>query len=335
MSHDDSTKERLQKILARAGYGSRRACEELIVEGRVTVNDQIVSVLGVRADPLRDVITVDGERLSLPKSAYWILHKREGVAFTDTEGDDAFKELIPGEQGRLFSVGRLDRGSRGLMVITNDGRVANVLTHPRYKVPKVYKLVVGGSLGKEAASNIERALFYAFNGGKFEPLRITERSAARSEVWITVYAGLPPALRDIFYKYGHPLKAITRERIGVIELSDLPAGAVRKLRGDETRIMLSYVEDAETGKTDYENEPVSPSRFPREATGFKRKKIGARTTSHGGQKKTSARVHSRRPGDRSQGDGKPRGDRPPRRDGQKRSPPGTRPPRRDRGPRRG
>ncbi len=303
MSFEENSKERVQKLLARAGYGSRRACEELIVEGRVTVNDQTVSVLGVRADPMRDVITVDGERLRLPKSAYWILNKREGQAFTDVDSEEAFRELIPGDNGRLFSVGRLDRGSRGLMVITNDGRVANLLTHPRYKVPRVYKLVVENSLGKPALPNIERALYYAFNGGKFEPLNVVMRSAAKSEVLLTVYAGLPPSLRDIFYKYGHPLKTITRERIGCVELSDLPTGTVRKLRGDETRVLLSYAEDAESAKLDYENEPVTPASFRRDVseTGFRRKKTGARSTSSGGQKKTTARVQSKRPGAKGAG----------------------------------
>jgi 23S rRNA pseudouridine2605 synthase len=292
MPVEEASKERLQKILARAGYGSRRACEELIVEGRVTINDQTVSVLGVRADPMRDAIAVDGERLRLPKSAYWILHKREGQAFTDVDDEDTFKKLIPGDNGRLFSVGRLDRGSRGLMVITNDGRVANLLTHPRYKVPKVYKLVVEGSVGRDALRNLERAMYYAFNGGRFEPFNVVKRSAASSVMMLSVYAGLPAALREIFLKFGHPLKSITRERIGCVQLGDLPPGEVRKLRGDETRVLFSYAEDAENSRLDYEHETVSPSRFTRDnkTTGFHRKKTGARTTSSGGQKAATARA---------------------------------------------
>jgi 23S rRNA pseudouridine2605 synthase len=296
MNLPDPSKERLQKILARAGHGSRRACEELIVQGRVTINDQVVSVLGVRADPMRDVITVDGERLRLPQPAYWILHKQEGQAFTDVDNEDTFKGLIPGDHGRLFSVGRLDRFSRGLVLITNDGRVANLLTHPRYKVPRVYRLSVEHSMGVSASRNIERALYYAFNGGRFEPLRVHARNANKSDVVLTVYAGLPPSLRDIFLKYGHAVKSVSRERIGCIELADLPSGAVRKLRGDEVRVLLSYAEDAEAGKLDYENEPVNPSRFERDATetGFRKKKVGARSPASGGQKAISARVHRKR-----------------------------------------
>src|SRR5690606_24466130 len=107
------------------------------------------------------------------------------------------------------------------------------------------------------------------------PLVVQKRSAGSSVLLLTVYAGLPPSLRDIFLKFDHPLKAITRERIGCVQLGDLPAGEVRKLRGDETRILFSYAEDAEAGRLDYENEPVNPGRFTRDnvSTGFHRKKI--------------------------------------------------------------
>src|SRR5690606_8675383 len=161
MTTEDAGKERLQKILARAGFGSRRACEELIVEGRVSINNQAVSVLGVRADPQRDVITVDGERVHLPRPAYWILNKKEGSSFNDTEAEHELQGLVEGDFGRLFTAGRLDRLARGLMLITNDGRVANVLTHPRYRVPKVYRVTVKGSVAVPAAKHRERALWSA------------------------------------------------------------------------------------------------------------------------------------------------------------------------------
>jgi 23S rRNA pseudouridine2605 synthase len=291
-SHTEPGKERLQKILARAGYGSRRACEELIVEGRVTINNQTVSMLGTRADPLRDVVAVDGERLRLPGPAYWILNKKEGDSFGDDE--DALNELIPGENGRLFTAGRLDRASRGLVLITNDGRVANLLTHPRYKVPKVYRLNVKGSVSTSALRNFERALYYAFRGGRFEELNTAKRSASGSHVLITVYAGLPASLRDIFLKYGHAIKSVSRERIGCIELRDLAPGQVRKLRGDEVGVLLGYSDEAEAGRLHYEGKVVGPANFPRDegARDFRRKKTGARTTSAGGQKRVSARVRS-------------------------------------------
>jgi 23S rRNA pseudouridine2605 synthase len=306
-SHTEPGKERLQKILARAGYGSRRACEELIVEGRVTINNQTVSMLGTRADPMREVIAVDGERLRLPGPAYWILNKKEGDSFGDDEG--ALAELIPGENGRLFTAGRLDRSSRGLVLITNDGRVANLLTHPRYKVPKAYRLSVKGSVSVSALRNFERALYYALRGGRFEELTMSKRSATGSNVQMVVYAGLPASLRDIFLKYGHAIKSVTRERIGCIELRDLAPGQVRKLRGDEIGVLLGYSDEAEAGRLHYEGKVIGPANFPRdeEAQNFRRKKSGARTTSTGGQKRVSARVKSEGPRKGSSAPRKPGG----------------------------
>jgi 23S rRNA pseudouridine2605 synthase len=197
MTTDEAGKERLQKILARAGYGSRRACEELIVEGRVTINSNTVSVLGVRADPFRDIVAVDGEKVHLPKPAYWMHSKLEGTSFNDAESEHALQELVKGEHGRLFTAGRLDRHARGLMLITNDGRIANVLTHPRYRVPKVYKLTVRGNVEATAAKNMERALYYAMNSGHFHPIEIGKRVGGKTQLTLTVYEGLPQAIRHL------------------------------------------------------------------------------------------------------------------------------------------
>jgi len=291
-SNAEPGKERLQKILARAGYGSRRTCEELIVEGRVTINSQTVSMLGTRADPTRDIIAVDGERLRLPGASYWIINKKEGDSFGD---DDAnLDDLVPGDNGRLFTAGRLDRASRGLVLITNDGRVANLLTHPRYKVPKVYRVYVKGNAAPDTLANIQRALYYAFRGARFEEIQPLKRSGGNSQLILTVYAGLPASLRDIFYKFGHGIKTITRERIGCIELRDLPPGEVRRLRPDEIEVLMGYAAEADAGHLHYEGKVVSPALFTRDegAREFRRKKTGARTTSPGGQKRVSARVRS-------------------------------------------
>ena len=295
MTTEDAGKERLQKILARAGYGSRRACEELIVEGRVTINNQTVSVLGVRADPFRDAIAVDGERIHLPKPAYWVLNKAEGASFNDAESEEALQELVKGEFGRLFTAGRLDRFARGLMVITNDGRVANLLTHPRYRVPKVYRVTVKGTLTPQAARNIERALYYAMNGGRFEPIQIGKRVGGKTQMLLTVYEGLPQAMRDICLKFGHGVKQVERVRLGPLELGAAAMGALRKLRADEVKLLLEYADDAENGRLSYERPLIDAAKFKRDesVTGFRRKKTGTRGTTTVGQKKTSARVKSK------------------------------------------
>src|SRR5690606_19655031 len=160
--------------------------------------------------------------------------------------------LVEGDFGRLFTAGRLDRMARGLMLITNDGRVANVLTHPRYRVPKVYRVTVKGSVDVTAAKNIERALFYAMNNGRFEPLEVGRAAGGKTPLTLTVYEGLPQALRDICLKFGHGVKSIERVRLGPIELGSAPGGALRKLRADEIQMVLQYVDEAENGRIDYE-----------------------------------------------------------------------------------
>ncbi|MBE7490142.1 MAG: rRNA pseudouridine synthase [Planctomycetes bacterium] len=336
--HDHSTKERLQKILARAGYGSRRACEELIVEGRVTLNDQVVTVLGTQADPMRDEITVDGERVRLPRPMYWLVHKPAGMFFSDSNTDDAVAALVGRHDTRLLVAGRLDRLSSGVLLVTNDGRMANILTHPRYRVPKTYLVTVKNEARPETLHAIERALYYAFNGGKFERLRVVERAAGRAVVRLTAYEGLPPSLRDIFLKYGLPVKHLERVRMGPLELLNLPAGESRRLRGDEVTALARYAAEAEAGQLNYEAELVRPEKFDRTArpVEFQRKKTGARATT-GGQKSVSARVAGhRKPGPRDRLQRRD-GDRPPRREFNNDRPRGDRPPRRgpDRGPSRG
>lgn len=294
-STDSPAKERIQKILARAGFGSRRACEELIVDGRVTLNGETVSVLGATADASRDTIAVDGERVRMPQFSYWIANKPEGVAVSERDAERFVQDVIPGEHPRVFTVGRLDKGSCGLMFVTNDGRVANILTHPRYKVPKSYRLTLKGEVTYATAAQIERALYYSMNAGRFERLRILKSSGSRSLVRLTAYEGLPGALRDICLKYGHSLKLMERMRIGPLHLHELPPGASRKLHKHEIEELTEYCNKAEAGEVDYERELVSSQKFGRDAHApeFKPKKQGRRGST-GGQKAVSRRVHAKK-----------------------------------------
>ena len=291
MPDDSPHKERLQKILARAGYGSRRACEELIVEGRVAVNDQAVSILGTQADPRRDMITVDGQRVHLPRPMYWLVHKPAGMFFSDSNTDDAIAALVGRHEGRMLVTGRLDRLSSGVLLVTNDGRMANLLTHPRYRVPRVYRLVVKNEGRLETLRSIERALYYAFNGGKFERLRVIERAHGRAVIELAAYEGLPPSVRDIFLKYGLPVKHIARVRMGPLELQGLEPGASHRLRGDEITRLAEYAARAEQGQLDYEGELVTPKVFDRahEPVEFRKKQAGARGPG-GGQRAVAARA---------------------------------------------
>ena len=245
---NENTEERLQKILARAGFGSRRKCEELILEGRVSVNNESIGVLGSKANIQSDIITVDGERVRMPKSAYYAINKPKGWYCADDVPDKKILDLIPGDHPRLFTVGRLDKSCEGLMLATNDGRVANILTHPRYKVPKVYKVIVKGHIKFEEVAQIERALFYSIKGGNFERIKVLKRTPRSSSIRLIVYEGLPSSFRDICTRFGHPISRITRVKIGSLELGNLTPGQARKFSGGESLALQQYCEDIVQGK---------------------------------------------------------------------------------------
>ena len=152
--------QRLQKVLAAAGVGSRRQCEELITSGRVEVDRRVVTELGTRVDPARQEIRVDGETLSAARAVYYAVNKPTGVVSTnrDPSGRPRVIDLVPSRGARLFPVGRLDLNSEGLILVTNDGELANRLTHPRYEVPKTYVVQVAGKPEPETLAKICRGV---------------------------------------------------------------------------------------------------------------------------------------------------------------------------------
>src|SRR5688572_1482295 len=152
--------ERLQKVLAAAGVGSRRDCEELIREGRVEVDRQVITELGTRVDPLRQEIRVDGEPLRRPQRLYFAVNKPMGVVTTndDPSGRPRVIDLVPTDE-RVFAVGRLDRASEGLILVTNDGEFANRLTHPRYGVEKTYLVRVAGSPKQAELARLTKGVY--------------------------------------------------------------------------------------------------------------------------------------------------------------------------------
>ena len=162
--------------------------------------------------------------------------------------DKKILDLIPGEHPRLFTVGRLDKSCEGLMLATNDGRAANILTHPRYKVPKVYKIIVKGHIKFEDVAQIERALFYSMKGGSFERIKVLKRTPKSSGLRLIVYEGLPASFRDICVKYGHPISRVTRVKVGVLDLGGLVPGQTRRLADPEVLQLQQYCNDVEAGK---------------------------------------------------------------------------------------
>jgi 23S rRNA pseudouridine2605 synthase len=228
--------ERLQKIMAQAGLGSRRACEALILQGRVTVNDRTAE-LGQKADPDRDVVAVDGEPLKgAEKHVYVILNKPRGVVSSLAAQDDrpTVRDLV-GLEGRLYPVGRLDADSEGLILLTNDGDLTDYLTHPRYESEKEYRVLVRGQpeAGKLAAWRRGVML----EGEQTAPARVVLEKEAHGGAWlrVTMHEGRKHQIRDIGALLGLPVQRLIRVRMGGLDLGDLPVGQWRQLAPSEVR----------------------------------------------------------------------------------------------------
>ncbi|MGH3159209.1 MAG: pseudouridine synthase [Streptosporangiaceae bacterium] len=236
---------RLQKVLAAAGVGSRRHCEEMIGEGRVEVDGQVVRRFGARVDPERQVIRVDGKRIPARQGlVYLALNKPTGVltAMSDDRGRKTIADLLPegsdgGESGapaeRLFHVGRLDYDTEGLILLTNDGELAHRLAHPRYGVLKTYLADVTGSvpanLGKRLAAGVELEDGLA----RADAFRIVDRAAAKTLVEITLHEGRKHIVRRMLAEVGHPVTRLVRIQLGPIKLGRLAPGTTRRLATGE------------------------------------------------------------------------------------------------------
>jgi 23S rRNA pseudouridine2605 synthase len=228
--------ERLQKILARAGIGSRRACETLIEQGRVTVNGRRAE-LGQKADPENDVIALDGEPLRAPeKRVVVMLNKPRGVVSSAAAQDDRpiVRDLVNLE-GRLYPVGRLDADSEGLILLTNDGELTDTLTHPRYESEKEYRVLVRGEPKAEKLSAWRRGVM--LEGEKTAPAQVSLEKEARGGHWlrIVMHEGRKHQIRDIGALLGLPVERLIRVRMGGLGLGDLPVGAWRVLSAAEVR----------------------------------------------------------------------------------------------------
>ena len=226
---------RLAKYLAHAGVASRRAAEQLIAQGRVTVGGEVVD------DPARDVgddsgVAVDGEPIRGPEPrVVYALHKPAGVVSTarDTHGRPTVTELVPGGR-RLYPVGRLDADTTGLILLTNDGELAHRLTHPRFEVEKTYRARVGGPPLTERALRALRA-GVQLDDGRTAPARVRRLDAHTLD--ITIHEGRKHQVRRMCETVGHPVRRLARVRFGPLELGDLPAGRARRLTAAELRAL--------------------------------------------------------------------------------------------------
>ena len=239
--------ERLQRALARGGFGSRRSCEELIVAGVVTINGT-VATLGDRVDTLTDVVTVRGAKVNLdPNVRYLALHKPRGVVTTmrDPQGRPDIRGLLPTEGPRVFPVGRLDLDSEGLLLLTNDGDLAEALTHPRLEIEKEYLVEVEATPGTKHLAALRRGVELADGLARATSARIVDAHGGRGQLAVVLTEGRKREVRRMLDAIGLPVARLLRVRIGPIRLGGLRAGAHRELTPEEVYAVSRMVAKAE------------------------------------------------------------------------------------------
>lgn len=233
---------RLQKLLAQAGVGSRRACEALIAQGRVTVDGRRVVQLGTRVDP-RDVeVRVDGQVVPVaPDRVYLALNKPRGVLSTmrDDRGRRCLGDLVGDRPERLFHVGRLDADTEGLLLLTNDGDLAHRLTHPRYGVSKVYLAEVSGPVPRDLGRRLREGIELDDGPVVVDRFRVVGSSGRKAQVELTLHEGRKHVVRRLLAEVGHPVDRLVRLAVGPIRLGDQRPGTVRPLSRDEVSALLT------------------------------------------------------------------------------------------------
>ena len=227
--------QRLQKVLAAAGVGSRRQCEELILEGRVEVDHKVVTALGTKVDPDVQQIRVDGVTLRRPKMVYYAVNKPPGMVCTnrDPSGRARVIDLVPNAEQRLFTVGRLDMSSEGLIILTNDGELANRLTHPRYGVQKTYRVLVAGHPDREITAKLRRGVHLADGLAKVTGVRIKRRQKQSTILEMVLDEGRNREIRRVLAKVGHKVLLLVRIAVGPVKLGNLAPGQYRQLTASE------------------------------------------------------------------------------------------------------
>ena len=238
MTASSSEPVRLQKVLAAAGVGSRRYCEILIAGGRVRVDGETVSALGTRVDPETAVIHVDGRRIvTATDTVVYALNKPVGVLTTmsDDRGRPCVGDLVADLSERVYHVGRLDAATEGLLLLTNDGDLANRLAHPSHGVAKTYVALVRGRVAPGTVRRIRQGVAVEGRPVEVSAVSVQQRHGDRSLVELVIHEGRNRIVRRLFEEVGHPVVSLARTRVGPIGLGSLPPGKLRLLNSREVR----------------------------------------------------------------------------------------------------
>jgi len=237
--------ERLQKILSMAGVASRRTAEKMIAAGRVSVNRGVVTELGTKADPQRDEIRVDGRLISCEtEKVYLLLHKPRGYVTTlsDPQGRPIVTDLLGGVAERVFPVGRLDYDSEGLLILTNDGDFSQRIKHPRYRIPKTYRVKIEGHLHREELQALEKGV--DLTDGRFTATDLRIEKTNRGSTWIvlTTTDGRNRVIRRAFETLGHDVVRLVRVAVADLNLGSVGEGSWRMLTSREVERLLMRAE---------------------------------------------------------------------------------------------
>ncbi|XAS68936.1 pseudouridine synthase [Micrococcaceae bacterium Sec5.7] len=241
----DSDGVRLQKVMAQAGVASRRVCEEMIAEGRVEVDGQVVTELGVRVDPTSAVIHVDGLRIQLDETlVYMVFNKPKGVVSTmeDPDGRPCISDFVRNTHGeRLFHVGRLDVATEGLLLLTNDGELANRLTHPSYEVPKTYLVQVRGPFPQGVGAQLKAGVELEDGIASVDSFKLVDSTPGHVLIEVVLHSGKNRIVRRLFDAVGFPVLRLVRVKVGPIGLGDQRQGSIRNLGKQEVGHLLASV----------------------------------------------------------------------------------------------
>lgn len=235
--------ERLQKVLARAGMGSRRACEELIEQARVEVNGRIVTEQGLRVDPHHDEIKVDGLTVATQSHLFFALNKPAGVVSTmeDPDGRQCLGDYVTNRETRLFHVGRLDTETEGIILLTNHGELSHRLTHPKYGVKKTYLAAIQGPLPRDLGKRLKDGIPLEDGYAKADHFRVVENTGKNYLVEVTLHEGRKHIVRRMLSEAGFPVDKLVRTSFGPIGLGDQKSGWLRRLTNTEVGMLMKEV----------------------------------------------------------------------------------------------
>lgn len=251
---------RLQRFLAAAGLGSRRQCEQYILDGRITIDGETVSELGTRVDPSQQQVAFDGEPLRLERKRYYALNKPVGYLTThrDPAGRRNVTELFP-RGARLFAVGRLDETSEGLLLVTNDGELGNKLAHPRYRIDRMYLVQVAGHPSRETLQQLQRGMHFTEGKFRVQSVRPVKKQGKSTFLEIRLREGRNREIRRLLARVGHKVMKLQRVGFGPIKLGKLKPGEHRQLRPAEVNALKELVAKTSSSNT----KAGSPKRRPK------------------------------------------------------------------------